>query len=176
MTRLKLTDSDCGIPEVVRSEEAAVGAMVFSITRMSEELASDKADNVGTDPDVEVVVVPGDRSGPRPLDRETTEAIVAADRRLGVKEAPMISVERALKEGKVAVSVDVATAGTMFSEVVPPRTDTTAGVDRVPMDSVDRDRAGCLLSVPGTRASVGGTHWEPRRYREGTFTSCVDGL
>lgn len=31
-TRLRLTDSDCGIPEVVRSEEAAVGAMVFSIT------------------------------------------------------------------------------------------------------------------------------------------------
>lgn len=125
---------------------------------MSEELRSDKTDNVRPDPDIEVVVVPDDRRGPSPLERETTEAIVAAETELGVGMAPRVSVERALKEGKVPVTVDVATAGTIDSEVVPPRTDTTAGVDRVPMVSVDSDRAGCLLSVPGTRASVRDTH------------------
>lgn len=154
LTRLRLADSDSGIPEVVRCEEAAVGVSVSSMTCMSEELSvSGKTDRV-TSGDVEVAVVLGDKRGPSPPDRDITEPAVAAP---VVSVSPMTPLDTAAEaeEGKVPVhvevhvevQVDVTAVGTLTSGIVPPRTDTTAGVDRVPTALIDGGKAGCSWSA-----------------------------
>lgn len=117
VTSLRLTDKDPGTPEVVRCEDAAVGAMVEDITRILVETVSvgsnevDLMDEAG----VGVVDVSEDRSGPRPSDRVTTEATVSAPldgltRGLEVRldRIPVVvPVDEKPKVGKVPVKVAV---------------------------------------------------------------------
>lgn len=136
------------MPEVHRWEEVAVGMRVLSMTCMFEEpTVSGKTESV-TPSKVEVDVVLADRRGPSPSDRDIAEGAVATP---DVSVFPMTSVDAAagepnvtvLVEVHVIVQVDVPAVGTLTSVVVPPRTDTTAGVDQVPKDvSLDADKAG----------------------------------
>lgn len=78
LTRLRLTAKGPGIPDVVRSEEAAVGVRVSSITWMAEVVfVSDETDKVTPD-EVEIVMALEDRRGPSPPERDIAERDVAA--------------------------------------------------------------------------------------------------
>lgn len=74
LSRLKFADKASGIPEVVRAEEAAVGAIVEEITSMllSVSTATERA----TELLVDDMVLVEDSSGPRPPDKDTADAIV----------------------------------------------------------------------------------------------------
>lgn len=203
---LRLTVRDPGMPEVVRTDEAAVAAILEETTWMLVEPVMGDRGRPGVV--VSAVDVTEVRSGPRPLDRETGEPTVAIsedvaersgprpldrergeptadvsegvaedksgprplDREMGeptvaitdasdvVEGSTVMALDNALKVGKVPVNV----------EVPPPRADTTAGVDSVPIFSLDTDRSGfwASASMRGRREVTAGhiyrTHRQPR--------------
>lgn len=147
LTRLRLMDRESGIPEVVRSDGAAVGVRVADSTWISEEPAVAAPD--GTEKprprlDVDDVALE-ERKGPSPSDSEIAEATVF------VPETP--GVGSTLKVGNVPVRIDVAPAGSMLSEA------TVAGVGRVfPKPGDDWH----LSAMPDTEEAS----WGSPRYRQ----------
>lgn len=146
LSRLMFADSTAGMPEVVKAEEAAVGANVDEITSMLASVSgiTERASEL---PAGDFVVLE-DSSGPRPLDKEMADTTVGTanvvasglvgrvdinpgheedmmDCETGVETAD----DRAPRDGKVPVRVDVQSEGTVNPGVEPPRMETTAGVE-----------------------------------------------
>jgi hypothetical protein len=149
LSRLKFAGNASGIPEVVRAEEAAVGAIVEEITSMMSSVPT--ATERATELVVKETVLLEDSSGPRPPDRETADATVGtADvpasgfvGRLDIDSGhgeDMRDIETGFEEsedggpgsGNVPVRVEVQSEGSTTPGVDPPRTETTAGVETVP--------------------------------------------
>ena len=149
LSRLKFAGNASGIPEVVRAEEAAVGAIVEEITSMLSSVST------ATERAAELLVKDmaslEDSSGPRPPDRETADATVGtADvsasglvERLDMDSGHGEDVrdsetgfeasdDGAPGSGNVPVRVEVQSEGSTTPGVVPPRTETTAGVEAEP--------------------------------------------
>lgn len=187
-TRLRSTERDSGTPAVVRSEYEAVGAKVSEITPMVVEAAVIAGlEDLDSDEEIDVAEVLEDRSGPRPLEREITDASVGKvlvflrelDKGLDV-EADIEAVVRAVEvplgiDGNEPVSVDVTPVGVMLSVVRLPTMPgveplTTPGVEPSMIPGVedetivveDRDQSGWYSSeARPTR------HWISETHREG---------
>ncbi|KAL1873535.1 hypothetical protein Daus18300_003898 [Diaporthe australafricana] len=149
LSRLMFADSTSGMPEVVKAEEAAVGANVDEITSMLVSVSgiTERTPELS----VEDFVVLEDSSGPRPPDKEMADTTVGTadvvasglvgrvDIKPGHEEDVMDSEsgaetadDRAPSDGKVPVRVDVQSEGTMTPGVEPPRMETTAGAEAEP--------------------------------------------
>lgn len=156
LSRLKFADNASGIPEVVRAEETAVGAIVEEITSMllSVSTATERATELLADD----MVLVEESSGPRPPDKDTADTIVGtADvsasglvERLGMDSGhgeDMIDSEissEAVEDGapgrgNVPLRVEVQSEGSMMPGVEPPRVETTAGVESAPVVSVSNE-------------------------------------
>jgi hypothetical protein len=141
---VKFAGNSSGMPEVVRAEEAAVGAIVEEMTSMLSPVFM--ATESGTELLAKDTGLLEDSSCPRPPDRDTADATVGtADdsasglvRRLGMEDMRdsetgfEASDDEAPASGNVPVRVEVQSDGSMSPGVVPPRTGTTAGVDVEP--------------------------------------------
>lgn len=149
LSRLRFAGNASGIPEVVKAEEAAVGAIIDEITSILVSVPG--ATELMTETPVKVFEMLEDSSGPRPPDREIAEAAVATadvdtggfDRRLdNGPDHGEDTMDRetgagaagngAPGDGKVPVRVEVQSEGTTTTGVEPPRIETTAGVEAVP--------------------------------------------
>lgn len=153
LSMLKFAGRASGMPEVVKAEGAAVGAIVDEITSILLSVSG------GTEGATEVLnndsVTLEDNSGPRPPDRETADATVGTadvsasglvgrlDMGSGHGEEMMdsdtggeSSDDRAPGGKKVPLRVEVQSEGSKIAGVEPPRMETTAGVEAVPGVSV----------------------------------------
>lgn len=137
LARLRSTDNEFGTPEVVRSEDATVGAKVSEIMLMLVVAAVTPGfETVKLDKTLDGVEVPEDKRGPRPLEREIMDATVGMlmEFVLEIGEGLDMAVDMPLLEGKEPVSVDVAPVGTMLSVVTLP---TMPGVEPSPRLGID---------------------------------------
>ena len=149
LSMLKFAGKASGMPEVVKTEEAAVGESVEEITSMLLSISggAERTSKLL----VRDFVTLEDSSGPRPPDREMADAVVGtADvsasglvGRLVINPGhaeDMIDSEtgfeaadgRAPMAEKVPVKVDVQTEGPITTGVEPPRMETTAGLEAIP--------------------------------------------
>lgn len=150
---LKFAGKASGMPEVVKAEGAAVGAIVDEITSILLSVSGRTertTELLGNDP-----VTLKDSSGPRPPDRETADATVGTadvsasglvgrlDMGSGHGEEMMDSETggessdgKAPGGKKVPVRVDVQSEGSIIAGVEPPRMETTAGAEAVSAGSV----------------------------------------
>lgn len=135
LTRLRSTDNDFGTPEVVRSEDAAIGAKVSEIMPMLVVAALTPEDVVKLDETLGVVEVPEDKSGPRPLESEIVDASVGTlmdSEEVG--KGPDVASDVPLIEGKEPVSIDVAPGGAIVYTVELPM---MPGVEPLMIPGVD---------------------------------------
>lgn len=152
LARVKSTDNDFGTPEVVRSEDAAVGANVSErILMLVVAAVTPGFETVKLDETLDDVEVPEDKRGPKPLEREIMDATVGMLMELLLKLDKVlasgsggvaVAADMPLIEGKEPVSIDVAPVGSMLSVVTLPTMPgveplMTPGVETSPSPGVD---------------------------------------
>lgn len=153
LSMLKFAGKASGMPEVVKAEGAAVGAIVDEITSILLSVSG------RTDGRAEILsndsVALEDSSGPRPPDREIADATVGTakvpasgfvgrldmgsghgEEMIDSETGGRSSDDRAPGGRKVPVRVDVQSEGSIMAGVEPPRTETTAGAEAVSAGSV----------------------------------------
>lgn len=166
---LKFAGRASGMPEVVKAEGAAVGAIVDEITSILLSVSGrtdGRAEMLSNDS-----VTLEDSSGPRPPDREIADATVGTpevsasglvgrldmgsghgEEMMDSETGGMSSDGRAPGGRKVPVRVDVQSEGSIMAGVEPPRTETTAGAEAVSAGSVGIESG---LNLSDTRSWMG---------------------
>lgn len=130
------------------------------MTWISEELVlKGKSDVMAVER--ELIPVLDDKRGPRPPDKDITDADtpvipVLASPRLGKTEDPRnVSVP---VDVQVDVQVDGALVVELGFDIVPPRTDTTAGVDENPDAAEFEENSGCQSQRALIQGRISNTH------------------
>lgn len=147
VARLRSTDKDSGMPDVDRSEEAAVGVMVSESTPMTVS-SVEASDELGVE-EVNVEELE-DRRGPRPSDKVMTEALVVelvswlVDVVTGNEPIVVRAVDMPLLEERDTV---VSLLGGPLPTTPGVKPDTTPGVESgttsgTEVLEVDKDRRG----------------------------------
>lgn len=153
LSMLKFAGKASGMPEVVKAEGAAVGAIVDDITSILFSVSGrtdGRAEMLSNDS-----VTLEDSSGPRPPDREIADATVGTaevsasglvgkldmgsghgEEMMDSETVGISSDDRGPGGRKVPVRVDVQSEGSIITGVEPPRMDTTAGAEVVSAGSV----------------------------------------
>lgn len=157
LSMLKFAGRASGMPEVVKAEGAAVGAIIDEITSILLSVSG------GTERTTELLgndsVTLEDSSGPRPPGRETADATVGTadvsasglvgrldmgsghEEMMDSETGGESSDDRAPGGKKVPVRVEVQSEGSKIAGVEPPRMETTAGVEVVSAGSVGIESA-----------------------------------